>query len=147
MTEFDKDCLEKIPPDELRSIHDRVDEMLRKAADMNPSPFSHYTWCDHCPGDSAYKRAHLPKQPCICRPYEGDAICARCWAKEQEEKLCREYLESLDRLNKPKEPFPVAELKYGGLTPVDTQLTVQDGFLVEKPVHRIPLDLADFCRI
>ena len=92
MTEFEKECLEKIPPSELRSIHDKVDEMLRKAAGMNPNPFSYYGWCDHCTGDRLYKREHLPKQPCICRPYEGDTICVTCWAKEQEQKLCREYI-------------------------------------------------------
>ena len=88
MNKFEKECLEKIPPSELRSIHDTVDEMLRKAVDMKL--FSYYGWCDHCTG--VFKREHMPKQPCICRPYEGDTICASCWAKEQEMKLCREYI-------------------------------------------------------
>lgn len=92
MTDFEKECLEKIPPSELRAIDDRVLDMLRKATEMKPSPFSYYGWCDHCPGTGVYKREHMPKQPCICRPYEMDTICASCWAKEQEEKLCREYI-------------------------------------------------------
>jgi hypothetical protein len=49
------------------------------------------------------------------------ATCAWHFASELEEKLCKEYMEMLDRtsINKPKEPFPVAELKHGSLVPLD----------------------------
>jgi hypothetical protein len=88
---------EILTADELRKVHDTVDGLLRKAASMKPSPFSYYGWCDRCPGTYAYKRMHLPKQPCIARPDTGEAICAACWAKEKEKEL-------LDRLVEAKKP-------------------------------------------
>lgn len=114
MTEFDKQCIEKIPPDEMRRITERVRESVALVWGNPHAPLA-TTTCDSCPGLSIHKIT----QRCICSPVTGTAICARCWAKEREEELCKEYLESLERINKPKEPFPVAELKHGGLVPLD----------------------------
>lgn len=88
---------EILTPDELRQVADTVNELLEKASRMKPSPFSYFGWCDRCPGDYAYKRMHLPKQPCIARMDTGEAICVSCWAKEKEKEL-------LDRLVEAKKP-------------------------------------------
>ena len=88
---------EILTPDELRQVADTVKELLEKAAGMKPSPFSYYGWSSRCPGTYAYKRMHMPKQPCIALVATGEAICVSCWAKEKEKEL-------LDRLVEAKKP-------------------------------------------
>ena len=114
MTEFDKQCIEKIPPHEMRRISETVRIRVAKVWG-NPNAPLVTTTCDSCPGLSIHK---IP-QRCICSVVTGQSICAECWSKECEEKLCKEYLEALERINQPKEPFPVAELRNGGLVPLD----------------------------
>lgn len=98
---------------ERKQVVEKVKDMLVRALSMKPSPFSHVTYCYHCPG-SPLERI---KRPCLCRPSEGDAICPSCWALEKEKEL----MDMLVKAKKPKEPFPVAELKYGGLVPLDVE--------------------------
>ena len=114
MTEFVQKCIEKIPPHEMRRISELVRESVAKVWG-NPNAPLVTTTCDSCPGLSIHK---IP-QRCICSVVTGQSICARCWAREREEQLSKEYLEGLERINKPKEPFPVAELRHGGLVPLD----------------------------
>ena len=64
-----------------------------------------YVRCTECPPDEI-------KQRCVCDIMEGTALCAKHWI----EKRVRE-LQAAEPIV--KEPFPVAELKYGGLTPLD----------------------------
>lgn len=64
-----------------------------------------YVRCTECPPDNI-------KQRCVCDVKEGTALCARHWI----EKRVRELQAAEPTV---KEPFPVAELKYGGLTPLD----------------------------
>lgn len=66
-----------------------------------------YVHCTECPPDQI-------KQRCVCDVMEGTAICARHWI----ERRVRE-LKAAEPIV--KEPFPVAELKYGGLTPLDVE--------------------------
>lgn len=64
-----------------------------------------YVHCTECPPDQI-------KQRCVCNIMEGTAMCAKHWI----EKRVRELQAAEPTV---KEPFPVAELKYGGLTPLD----------------------------
>lgn len=114
MNEFEKDCIEKIPPHEMRRINETVRDRVARIWGNTNVPLVNTT-CDSCQGLSVHKRS----QRCLCSVVTGQSICAECWARECEENLCREYLEGLERINRPKEPFPVAELKYGGLVPLD----------------------------
>lgn len=64
-----------------------------------------YVHCSECPPDQI-------KQRCVCNIMEGTAMCARHWI----ERRVRE-LNAAEQIV--KEPFPVAELKGCGLTPLD----------------------------
>lgn len=67
-----------------------------------------YVHCTECPPDEI-------KQRCVCDIMEGTAMCAKHWILKRIDELKANELKA----NEPKEPFPVAELKYGGLTPLD----------------------------
>jgi hypothetical protein len=45
----------------------------------------------------------------------GECWCRKHYFEKRLDEACKEYLEKL----KPKKPFPVAELKYGSLVPLD----------------------------
>ena len=61
--------------------------------------------CSECPPDKIKRR-------CVCNVMDGTAICAKHWI----ERRVRELKDAEPIV---KGPFPVAELKYGGLTPLD----------------------------
>jgi hypothetical protein len=64
-----------------------------------------YVHCSYCPPDQI-------KQHCVCNVVEGTAMCARHWIERRVRELkAAEFTV--------KEPFPVAELKGCGLTPLD----------------------------
>lgn len=67
-----------------------------------------YVRCTECPPDEI-------KQRCVCNVVDGTAMCAKHWILKRIDELKANDLKA----NEPKEPFPVAELKYGGLTPLD----------------------------
>lgn len=117
MTEFEKKCVERIPPDELRNITDEVHRRTKLAfSRLGDLPVEYCTECE-----KMYRREHLIKTHCVIDVVRMTATCAWHFASELEEKLCKEYMEMLDRTNKPKEPFPVAELKHGSLVPLDVE--------------------------
>ena len=67
-----------------------------------------FTYCTECRPDEG-------KIHCVANVMTGEALCFKHW-----------FLRHLDELKvknqsetEPKEPFPVAELKHGGLTPLD----------------------------
>lgn len=112
MTEFERKCVEQIPPDELRNITDEVANRTRCAFEQVRLPFVYCTECERM-----YRRENLMKTPCVIDVVRMTAKCSWHFALELEEELCREYMEA----HKPKEPFPVAELKHGGLVPLDVE--------------------------
>ena len=117
MTEFEKKCVERIPPDELRNITDEVHRRTELAfSRLGDLPVEYCTECE-----KMYRREHLIKTHCVIDVVRMTAVCSWHFAKELEEKLCREYLDMLDRTKKPKAPFPVAELKHGSLVPLDVE--------------------------
>lgn len=67
-----------------------------------------YVHCTECPPT-------MMKQRCVCNVMDGTAICAKHWILKRIAELKAAELKATE----PKEPFPVAELKYGGLIPLD----------------------------
>lgn len=112
MTEFERKCVENIPPDELRRITDEV-KLRTERAFQEPGLYMGY--CTEC--EMMYRREHLMKTPCIVDVVRGSCTCSYHFARELEERLCKEYMEA--RI--PKKPFPVAELKHGSLVPLDVE--------------------------
>lgn len=113
MIESEKKCAGSIPPEELRRI---MDEVIRRTTmefeRLGELPMEYCTECAVMHG-----RENLLKPHFIVDVERMRATCAWHFAKELEEKLCKEYMDA--RI--PKKPFPVAELKYGGLVPLDVE--------------------------
>lgn len=94
MTEFEKQCLEKIPPSDLREICDRA-FFITKAAFADVRNFS-FTYCDEC--SKLYPKKHLAKVPCITNYFEITALCSSHFLEKKQKELCQEYLDK----HKPK---------------------------------------------
>lgn len=110
MTDFDREVLEKIPPDDLREIVDSVKtkvDNLFDDADKLGMPRS--TYCSEC------HPAERRLQYVVSSVLTGECWCRKHYFEKRLDEACKEYLES----HKPKKPFPVAELKYGSLVPLD----------------------------
>lgn len=69
-----------------------------------------YVRCTECPPDEI-------KQRCVCNVMDGTAMCAKHWIERRVRELKVMELKAGEPIV--KGPFPVAELKYGGLTPLD----------------------------
>lgn len=91
--EFNRLCLEKIPPTALRIIADQVLEDVRRVWESEYAPLS-LTYCTRCPGGLRHK----PRMRCMVDMLTGEALCPSCWAQEHEKDLCRKYLDE----HKPK---------------------------------------------
>ena len=93
LTEFDKQCLEKIPPQELRSIADEAIKRTKFAfSDRHNFCISYCTEClKKC--DSK-----LIKTPCIANVLTSDCLCAGHFSQKLEMELCKKYLDE----HKPK---------------------------------------------
>lgn len=94
LTEFDKQCLEKIPPQELRSIADETMQRVRLAfADRHNFCIS---YCTECLKKYDYKS--LIKTPCIAYVLTLEYLCAEHFRQKLERELCQKYLDD----HKPK---------------------------------------------
>lgn len=124
------------PKTEDELIEDEVIEQAKRIwgrpcrDEYRPFPDLPYVHCTEC-------GPYEVKRPCVCDVVEGTALCAKHWIR----KRVQELKELRQEPKKPKEPFPVAELRYGGLVPVST------GGQPFMATHRIPLDLEEFCRL
>lgn len=98
MTEFERKCLETIPPDDLRRITDEVATRTKLAfSRLGDLPVEYCTECE-----KMYRREHLIKTHCVIDVVRMSATCAYHFAAELEEKLCREYMDA----HKPAPPKP-----------------------------------------
>ena len=94
LTEFNKQCLEKIPPQELRSIVDETIRITRLAfADRHNFCI---TYCTECL--KKYDNKSLIKTPCIAKALTMESLCAEHFMQKLERDLCQKYLEE----HKPK---------------------------------------------
>jgi hypothetical protein len=89
LSDFDRECIEKIPPAELREIHDKALRIidLARLSPAGPLPLG---YCDKCPGDGKFR----PKQPCFAFMETRESLCAYHAMEKLERELCREYLEA-----------------------------------------------------
>ena len=94
LTEFDKQCLEKIPPQEMRFICESVKERLKKI--FGGSETLPYTYCSKCTEDLPHSR--LYKTRCVCDVTTLESLCAQHFGEKLERELCQKYLDE----HKPK---------------------------------------------
>lgn len=116
MNRLDKELLEKIPPAALREIvarvHTQVNNLFKDAEKLG---LPRSTYCSEC------HPAERRLQYVVSDVLTGKAWCMQHYLEKKEREACEEYLvEHLDG-SKPKAPFPVGELKYGGLVPLDVE--------------------------
>ena len=94
LTKFNKQCLEKIPPQELRSIADEAIKITRLAfADRHNFCIAYCTECL-----KKYDNKSLIKTPCICNVLTIESLCAEHFRQKLERELCQKYLDE----HKPK---------------------------------------------
>ena len=94
MTDFDKQCLEKIPPQEMRSICKQVEERIKKI--FSGSVNLPYTYCSKCSEGLTFSR--MFKTHCVCDAKTLESLCANHFADKLERELCHKYLDE----HKPK---------------------------------------------
>lgn len=89
LSEFDKQCLEKIPPQELRSIADETMQRVRLAfSDRHNFCIAYCTECL-----KKYDNKSLIKTPCIANILTFDCLCAEHFRQKLERELCQKYLD------------------------------------------------------
>ena len=90
ITDFDKQCLEKIPPADLKEICG-VSFYRTKAAFADLRSLS-FTYCTECE-----KKKHningLRKVPCIVSILDMTALCSRHYLEKIQRESCKEYLD------------------------------------------------------
>ena len=120
---------EVLTEEEFGQIHDEVLEAVKKVWSSKYAPLE-YTYCSRCP-DMLEPRM---RQRCLCNMMTLEALCPACWAREREQELIKEAMER--HVDKPSidDELDLKQLKTDWQPP-----------MIAK--HRIPLDLADFCRL
>lgn len=97
LTEFDKQCLEKIPPQEMRSICKQVEERIKRIWGGSEQQFlCNYTYCTKCSEGQTFSK--MIKTRCVCDILTCEALCAQHFAEKLERELCQKYLDE----HKPK---------------------------------------------
>lgn len=89
LSDFDRECLEKIPPAELRAIHDRAVQDMRSVFEHAEELCLPRGACTHC---SPFKEHQY--QYMISDVLRGESWCAFHWMEKKERDFCREYLEA-----------------------------------------------------
>lgn len=120
---------EVLTEEEFGQIHDEVVEAVKKVWSSKYAPLE-YTYCSRCP-DMLEPRM---RQRCLCNMMTLEALCPACWAREREQELIKEAMER--HVDKPSidDERDLKQLK-----------TDWQPLMIAK--HRIPLDLAEFCRL
>ena len=91
---FDKQCLEKIPPQEMRSITKQAEERVKKI--FSGSEMVSYTYCSKCSEGSTFSK--MIKTRCVGNVLTGESLCAFHFLEKLERELCQKYLDE----HKPK---------------------------------------------
>ena len=89
LTEFNKQCLEKIPPQEMRSITQQAEERVKII--FGGSEKLPYTYCSKC-------REGTTKTHCVCNIQTMESLCALHFLEKLERELCQKYIDE----HKPK---------------------------------------------
>lgn len=88
LTEFDKQCLEKIPPQEMRFICNSVEERLKII--FGGSETLPLTYCTKCKDGL--------KTRCVCEITTLESLCAQHFGEKLQRELCKKYFDE----HKPK---------------------------------------------
>lgn len=88
--EFNRECIEKIPPTELRRIHDESLEFTEKTFTICKNELC-ITTCTECARTTPVK--HLGHVPCVVSILDMSTRCAACYQRIDEQRRCRQYLE------------------------------------------------------
>jgi hypothetical protein len=94
LTEFDKQCLENIPPQVMRIICKQVEERITKI--FGGSVNLPYTYCSKCSESLTFSK--MFKTRCVCDVTTFESLCANHFAEKLESELCQKYLDE----HKPK---------------------------------------------
>ena len=94
LTEFDKQCLEKIPPQEMRSITKEAEERVIKI--FGGSETLPLTFCTKCSEGATLSK--MIKTHCVCNIQTMESLCALHFLEKLERELCQKYLDE----HKPK---------------------------------------------
>ena len=94
MTEFDKQCLEKIPPQEMRSICKQVEKRIKNI--FGGSETLPLTYCTKCKEGATLSK--MIKTRCVCNIQTMESLCAQHIFEKLERELCQKYLDE----HKPK---------------------------------------------
>lgn len=87
-----KDIVDRLGADRLRSIADTVQLSIRKIwSDENVHRQLVLTYCDRCPGPSRHKL----KQYCVPCILTREALCSVCYARQLEQDLVEEAIREL----------------------------------------------------
>lgn len=90
ITDFDKQCLEKIPPADLKEICD-VSFYKTKAAFGDLRNLS-FTYCSECEKEKRNING-LRKVACIVSILDMSALCSRHYLEKIQRESCKEYLD------------------------------------------------------
>lgn len=97
LTKFDKQCLEKIPPQEMKRICNEVEVRIVKIFGGSVmSPYCAYTYCTKCRQGQTLSK--MIKTRCVCEIQTGEALCAHHFTEKLQRELCQKYLDE----HKPK---------------------------------------------
>lgn len=88
--EFHRECMEKIPPAELRRIHDESVEFTEKTFTICKNELC-ITYCTECARTRPTR--YLANVPCIASILDMSTRCASCYQRIEEQRRCRQYLE------------------------------------------------------
>ena len=88
MTDFDRMCLERIPPDKLREFHERAVADTKRIFEGDRELFLPKGFCSHCATNALIT-------PLIFDIEHGESWCASCWCNKKEREYCQEYLDSI----------------------------------------------------
>jgi len=85
MTDFDRLCLERIPPDKLREFHERAVADTKRIFEGDRELMLPKGFCSHCATNALIT-------PLIFDIERGETWCASCWLKKKEQDYCFDYI-------------------------------------------------------
>ena len=101
LTDFDRMCLERIPPNKLREFHERAVANTKRIFEGDRKLMLPKGFCSHCATNALFTPI-IPSiletgqiTPLICDLQTGESLCASCWCNKKEREYCQEYLDSI----------------------------------------------------
>jgi len=98
MTDFDRLCLERIPPDKLREFHERAVADTKRIFEGDRELMLPKGFCSHCATNALITplifdcATNALITPLIFDIERGETWCASCWLKKKEQDYCFDYI-------------------------------------------------------